>query len=53
MLTTTDKSLLASTAKPDGEDQYSYYSLGWLMNHYLTFEPTRRGQLQTYLKLVL
>lgn len=52
MLTTTVQSLLASTAKPDGEDQYSYYSLGWLMNHYLTFEPTRRGQLQTYLKLV-
>ncbi len=52
MLTTTPQSLLASTAKPDFEDFYSYYSLGWLMNHYLTFEPTRRGQLQTYLKLV-
>jgi len=52
MLTTTPQSLLASTAKPDGEDQYSYYSVGWLMNHYLTFEPTRKGQLQTYLKLV-
>ena len=52
MLTTTVQSLLASTAKPDGEDQYSYYSLGWLMTHYLTFEPTRKGQLQAYLKLV-
>ena len=52
MLTTTVQSLLASTAKPDFEDQYSYYSLGWLMNHYLTFEPSRKGQLQTYLKLV-
>ena len=46
------RALFASTAKPDFEDFYSYYSLGWLMNHYLTFEPTRRGQLQTYLKLV-
>jgi len=52
MLTTTPQTLLASTAKPDGEDQYSYYSVGWLMNHYLTFEPTRKGQLQTYLKAV-
>jgi len=52
MLTSTPQSLLASTAKPDGEDQYSYYSVGWLMNHYLTFEPQRRGELQTYLKLV-
>jgi len=52
MLTSTPQSLLASTARPDGEDQYSYYSVGWLMNHYLTFEPTRKGQLQTYLKLV-
>jgi tetratricopeptide (TPR) repeat protein len=52
MLTTTPQSLLASSSKPDFEDFYSYYSVGWLMNHYLTFEPTRRGQLQTYLKLV-
>jgi Flp pilus assembly protein TadD len=52
MLTSTPQSLLASTAKPDWEDQYSYYSIGWLMNHYLTFEPSRKGQLQTYLKLV-
>ena len=52
MLTTTPKSLLASTSKPDLEDFISYYSIGWLMNQYLTFEPSRRGQLQTYLKLV-
>lgn len=52
MMTVTPKSLLASTAKPDFEDWYGYYTVGWLMNHYLTFEPTRRGQLQTYLKLV-
>jgi tetratricopeptide (TPR) repeat protein len=52
MMTVTPKSLLASTSKPDFEDFYGYYSVGWLMNHYLTFEPTRKGQLQTYLKLV-
>jgi tetratricopeptide (TPR) repeat protein len=52
MMTVTPQSLLASTAKPDGEDHYGYYSVGWLMNHYLTFEPRRKGQLQTYLKLV-
>ena len=52
MLTVTPQSLLASTAKPDFEDFYGYYTVGWLMNHYLTFEPTRKGQLQKYLKLV-
>jgi hypothetical protein len=52
MMTVSPKSLLASTAKPDFEDWYGYYTVGWLMNHYLTFEPSRKGQLQTYLKLV-
>lgn len=52
MMTVTPKTLLASTSKPDFEDFYAYYSVGWLMNHYLTFEPSRKGQLQTYLKLV-
>ena len=52
MMTVTPQSLLASTAKPDFEDWYGYYTVGWLMNHYLTFEPSRKGQLQTYLKLV-
>jgi Flp pilus assembly protein TadD len=52
MLTVTPQSLLASTAKPDFEDFIGWYSVGWLMNHYLTFEPSRRAQLQTYLRLV-
>jgi tetratricopeptide (TPR) repeat protein len=52
MMTVTPQSLLASTAKPDFEDWYGYYTVGWLMNHYLTFEPTRKGQLKTYLRLV-
>jgi hypothetical protein len=52
MLTVTPKSLLASTSKPDFEDWFGYYTVGWLMNQYLTFEPTRKGQLGTYLRLV-
>jgi Flp pilus assembly protein TadD len=52
MMTVTPQSLLASTSKPDFEDFYGYYSVGWLMNHYLTFEPSRQGQLKTYLRLV-
>lgn len=52
MMTVTPQSLLASTARPDGEDHYGYYSVGWLMNHYLTFNTSRKGQLQTYLRLV-
>jgi Flp pilus assembly protein TadD len=52
MSTVTPQSLLASTSKPDFEDWYGYYTVGWLMNQYLTFEPSRKGQLQTYLKLV-
>ncbi|HVU30435.1 MAG TPA: hypothetical protein VHE36_08555 [Sphingomicrobium sp.] len=52
MMAVSPENLLASTSKPDGEEFYAYYSVGWLMNHYLTFEPTRKGQLQTYLRLV-
>lgn len=52
MMTVTPSSLLASTAKPDGEDFYGWYTVGWLMNHYLTFEPSRKGQLETYLRLI-
>jgi tetratricopeptide (TPR) repeat protein len=28
----------------------SLYSRSWLLTHYLTFESTRKGQIQTYLK---
>lgn len=50
--TVSPESLLASTSKPDFQDWYGYYTVGWLMNHYLTFEPTRAGQLPKYLKMV-
>ncbi len=52
MMLVTPQRLLASTNKPDGEDFYGWYTVGWLMNHYLTFSPNRKGQLETYLRLV-
>jgi len=33
------------------EDRESFYSRGWLLIHYLTFEPTRKGQLDRYADL--
>lgn len=32
-----------------GMDRQAFYAQGWLLTHYLTFEPKRRGQLDTYL----
>ena len=32
----------------DGIRWESLYGIGWLLTHYLTFEPSRRGQLQRY-----
>ena len=32
-----------------GEERESIYGRGWLLAHYLTFEPTRKGQLEAYL----
>ena len=52
MMTVTPKSLLASTSKPTTEDFYGYYSMGWLMNHYLQFGSNRAGELKNYLRLV-
>ncbi len=44
--------MLQSTNRPGFEDVFGRYSHGWLLTHYLTFEPSRQGQLQTYLKLI-
>jgi len=35
--------------KITGEERESIYGRGWLLAHYLTFEPTRKGQLEAYL----
>lgn len=32
------------------EQHESVYGRGWLLTHYLTFEPSRKGQLAAYLK---
>ncbi|MBA3668780.1 MAG: hypothetical protein H0W71_01740 [Sphingomonas sp.] len=37
-------------SKLNDEQSDDLYGRGWLLTHYLTFEPTRRGQLDTYLK---
>jgi tetratricopeptide (TPR) repeat protein len=35
--------------KPSTPDNAMIYGWGWLLTHYLTFEPSRRGQLTAYL----
>jgi hypothetical protein len=35
--------------KAEGDQIVTLYALGWLLTHYLTFEESRRGQLQAYL----
>lgn len=52
MMNVSAERLLASTNKPTGEDFYGWYTIGWLLNHYLTFEPTRLGQLKQYLRAI-
>ena len=34
----------------DGGEHDLLYGMGWLLTHYLTFEPTRKGQLAHYLE---
>ena len=41
--------LSGKPAKPGGE-RASLYARGWLLTHYLTFAPQRRGQLQRYVE---
>lgn len=41
--------LAGNYGKLDSEGRASLYARGWLLAHYLTFEPQRRGQLEAYL----
>lgn len=34
----------------DGAEHDLLYGMGWLLTHYLTFEPTRKGQLNHYIE---
>ncbi|MDP9421689.1 MAG: hypothetical protein M3Q19_02450 [Pseudomonadota bacterium] len=36
-------------AKMTGAERESIYARGWLLTHYLTLEPSRKGQLASYL----
>jgi tetratricopeptide (TPR) repeat protein len=52
MLNVSIEKLLTSEEKITGEVYASWYSMGWLLNHYLTFEPSRQGQLKQYLRAI-
>lgn len=52
MLNVSVERLLTSELKPTGEDVMAWYGIGWLLNHYLTFEPSRKGQLKQYLRAI-
>jgi tetratricopeptide (TPR) repeat protein len=41
--------LLPDPGKLEGASSDALYSRGWLLTHYLTFDPTRRGQLAKYI----
>ncbi|WP_309603303.1 hypothetical protein [Sphingomonas sp.] len=42
-------SMLGAQAPTSGDERAALYARGWLLAHYLTFSPTRRGQLEAYL----
>lgn len=44
-----EKLLSGSYTKLSSDERASMYARGWLLAHYLTFEPSRQGQLATYL----
>ena len=52
MLNVSAERMLTAPNKPTGEDVMGWYSIGWLLNHYLTFDPSRQGQLKQYLRAV-
>lgn len=44
---------LLNVERPRGSaERDSVYGLGWLLTHYLTFEPSRRGQIERYVGLM-
>ena len=44
------KELFDQNDKRDGVQRIQFYGYGWLLAHYLSFEPSRKGQLRDYLK---
>lgn len=45
-----EKLLGGSADWKDGQTAEAFYGRSWLLTHYLTFEPSRRGQLSAYLR---
>lgn len=45
-----EKMLAANYDRLSEPEWEALYARGWLLTHYLTFEPTRKGQIQRYLK---
>lgn len=45
-----EKMLAANHDRMTEAEWESLYARGWLLTHYLTFEPSRKGQIQRYLK---
>ena len=41
--------MLGALAPRSGDERAALYARGWLLAHYLTFSPKRRGQLENYL----
>ncbi|MEO7865750.1 MAG: DUF1570 domain-containing protein [Sphingomicrobium sp.] len=41
-----------SAGKMTSQQEDELYGRGWLLTHYLTFEPARRGQLDKYLQVL-
>ena len=46
------RDMLTTADRPDIFDVYSHYTIGWLLNHYLSFSGERQGQLTKYLHLI-
>lgn len=44
-----ERLLAGNFAKLSISDRDSFYGRSWLLTHYLNFEPTRRGQIDSYL----
>ena len=45
-----EKLLQPGTSKLNGEELSTFYGRAWLLTHYLSFEPKRKGQLASYLQ---
>lgn len=52
MMRLSIEKMLTSKEELDFMRYYGSYTYGWLLNHYLSFDPSRKGQLTTYLRLL-